>query len=193
MRDWKQEIGKHLTDLKLAPAREAEIVEELAQHLDDRYRELLSGGASEDEARRSALEELSDQELLAKGLRRVEQQAPQEVIVPGGDGGGHNLLASIWQDVRYGLRQLRRNPGFTIVAVLTLALGIGANTAVFSVVDAVLLRPLPYSHPEQLFRLYPTDRSGRHTMEATSYPDFHDWEDQSRTFEPMAAYYDQDF
>jgi len=185
MPDWKQEIGKRLTDLKLAPIREAEIVEELAQHLDDRYRELLSGGAPEDEARRLTLEELSDQELLAKGLRRVEQQAPQEAIVPGGDG-GHNLLGSIWQDVRYGLRQLRRNPGFTIVAVLTLALGIGANTAMFSVVDAVLLRPLPYPEPQQIVQISLLYR-GQPRSIGFSARQFDFWKSHLEPFQELAA------
>jgi putative ABC transport system permease protein len=102
-------------------------------------------------------------------------------------------MGTLLQDLRYGIRQLARNPGFTAVAVLTLALGIGANTAVFSLLDAVLLRPLPYSHQDHLFRLYPTDKSGRHAMEATSYPDFEDWKGQSHTFEAMAAYYQEDF
>ena len=93
MPDWQEEIRKRLDGLKLAPVREAEIVEELAQHLDDRYRELVSGGATEHDARRTTLEELSDKDLLAGGLRGVEHEAPQEATVSGG-GGSHNLLAA---------------------------------------------------------------------------------------------------
>jgi putative ABC transport system permease protein len=152
MPDWKEEITRRLASLKLAPAREAEIVEEVAQHLEDRYQELVGGGAREDEARRVALEELSEEDLLARGLRRVEQEATQEPAVPGGEG-RNNFLASIWQDIRYGLRLLRRNPGFTAVAVITLSLGIGANTAIFSLIDAVLLKTLPVARPEQLVLL----------------------------------------
>lgn len=102
-----------------------------------------------------------------------------------------SFIETAIQDLRYGLRQLRRNPGFTAVAVITLALGIGANTAVFSLLDSVLLHPLPYSHADRLFRLFATN--ARHVaMEATSYPDFQNWKQQSRTFEAMAAYYEQD-
>ena len=72
MPDWKHESNKRLAGLKLAPGREAESVEELAQHLDDRYREMVSGGATESEARRAALEELSDENLLARGMKSVE-------------------------------------------------------------------------------------------------------------------------
>jgi len=94
MPDWNEEITRRLRSLNLASAREAEIVEEVSQHLEDRYQELMTGGTKEDEARRLALEELSDEDLLARGLRRVEQGVPQELTVPGG-GEGNSLLASI--------------------------------------------------------------------------------------------------
>jgi MacB-like periplasmic core domain len=152
MPDWKPEILRRLAPLKLAPTREAEIAEEVAQHLEDRYQELLAGGATEGNACRVAVEELKDEDLLARELRRVEREAPQEPIVLGSSR-AHNFLAGLWQDLRYGLRQMRRNPGFAAVAVVTLALGIGANTAVFSLVDAVMLKNLPVKSPEQLVLL----------------------------------------
>ncbi|HJQ31844.1 MAG TPA: ABC transporter permease [Pyrinomonadaceae bacterium] len=91
------------------------------------------------------------------------------------------------RDVRYAFRLLGRRPGFTAAAVLTLALGIGANTAIFSVINAVLLRPLPYAEPERLAMLWTDDpRHGLHE-EGTSYPNFEDWKSQSRAFDGMAA------
>ena len=149
MPEWKNEIIQQLAGLNLPPAREAEIVEEVAQHLEDRYRELLAGGMAEHEARRVALQELSREDLLARGLHRVEQEVKEEPTVLGGSG-GDNPFGSIWRDLRFGARQMWRNPGFAAVAVLSLALGIGANALVFSVVNALVLKPLPVERPDQL-------------------------------------------
>jgi predicted permease len=94
-------------------------------------------------------------------------------------------LDHLWQDVRFGLRMLAKNPGFTIIAVLTLALGIGANTAIFSIVNGVLLRPLPYPHPEQLVTL--RESKPNFATGSISYPNFLDWQKDNRTFASMAV------
>lgn len=96
---------------------------------------------------------------------------------------------ALFQNVSFAFRQLRKNPGFTAVAVITLALGIGANTAVFSVVDAVMLRPLPYDHPEQLIEARSVSLRGPQGNNV-SYPDFFDWRAQNHTLEHLVSYHD---
>src|SRR5712692_2564815 len=91
------------------------------------------------------------------------------------------------QDVRFAVRSLRRQPAFAMLAVLTLALGIGANAAIFSAVDAVLLRPLEYRDPERIVALS-TDWRRTGTQGTVSAPDFHDWHDRARSFAAMAYY-----
>ncbi len=184
---WKSEIGSRLSGLRLAPTREAAIVEELAQYLEDYYAELLAGGASEAEAYEQALAELSGCEMLQRELRRAERQAPQEPIALGTNR-RKNMIADLWQDLRYGARMLLKQPGFTLIAMLTLALGVGANTAIFSVVNAVLLRPLPFREAGQLMMLGTVDTREGDGLSSVSYPNFVDWRAQSGSFERLAAF-----
>ena len=98
-------------------------------------------------------------------------------------------MDTFWQDLRYGARMLLKNPGFTLVAVVTLALGIGANTAIFSVVNAVLLRPLPFYSPERLVALGQTDAKDRENLSQFSFRNFADLREQTKAFERLAVYY----
>ena len=142
MPDWSHEIRERLAGLKVDPAREASIVEEIAQHLDDRYAELARAAAPRPRtARRSALDELAGPALAAAlADARFRARAPR-ALPPAEDGGGR--LSGLAKDFRYGARRLRLEPCFALVAILSLALGIGANTAIFQLLDAVRLRSLP--------------------------------------------------
>ena len=179
MPEWKDEIKNRLAGLNLAPAREAEIVEELAQHLEDRYAELLSGGAAAEEAYRAALAELSESEVLTRELRRVERPAPRESVLLGSNR-RNSMLGDIWQDLRHAVRTLGKNPGFAAVAVLTLGLGLGANTAIFSLINTALLRPLPVERPDRLVSL--NSAAGRGMFPAFSYPNYKDLRDRNGVF-----------
>jgi predicted permease len=155
---------------------------EIELHLELRAREFEAQGMSPDDARRAASAAFGDRgeiEATVSSLRGETLLARRR----------RDRLGALAQDIRVTLRGLRRAPGFTASALLTLALGIGANSAVFSVVRAVLLRPLPYAEPDRLVQLWTDHRTrGRATPEWLTPPDFKDWRDGNRTFAAMAAY-----
>ena len=185
MPDFKKEIRKRVAALQLSPTREAEIVEELSQHLDDQYEQSLSRGATEEDAYGAALTGLAESDLLARELKRIERRIQREPLTLGGE--RTNLLGDLSQDLRYGLRMLLKNPGFTIVAIIALALGIGANTAIFSVVNTVLLRPLPYKDPDRLVMVWEDNSKQGFPRDTPAAANYIDWRDQNHVFEGMAA------
>src|SRR5437867_3348703 len=187
MRDWRPEVRRRLADLDLDAVRVEEIIEELAQHLEDRFRELVGLGAPDAEARRVVLDELATGDALRDELRRLERPADPSPPVLGKPVAG-GWLNGLRGDVRYGLRSLRRNPGLTAVALLTLSLGIGANAAIFSVVNAVLLRPLPFRQPDRLVAFWGS--APEMGIPVVNYPDalYVYFRTRSRVLDPLAAY-----
>src|SRR5262245_51445435 len=195
MPEWKQEIRRRLAGSKLEPAREAEIVEELSQHVEDHYRESLARGATEEEAARAALAELSASEALQQELRSVARSVTREPVVLGA--GRSNMIADLWQDIRYGLRGLREHALLSIVVVTRLTLGIGVSTGVFAYLNARFLRPQLDKDFDSFARVYTaytrgstqpgaprrSDDSGRMTLE-----DYLAFRDQAKSLRRLAAW-----
>src|SRR5262249_58823364 len=146
-------------------AVEQELDDELRFHLEKQVDKHMAAGLSPAEAARRARLELG-------GVAQIKEECR--------DARGVTMVEEVVQDLRYGLRQLRKNPGFTSVALLTLALGIGVNSALFSVVNGVLLSPLPYRQPEQLVTLHTS--TPNFEIGSISVPDFPDWRDDNQTF-----------
>ncbi len=155
--------------------RDRELASELESHLQMHTEDNLRAGMRPEEARREALIKLG-------GVEQAKERYRDRRGVP--------FLETLVQDIRYGLRQLRRNPGFTAVAVLTLALGIGATTAIFSVVDTLILKPLPYPNAGRLVRIMSVIAAHAASDESgiASYPDFLDWRARNHVFDGMAVF-----
>jgi putative ABC transport system permease protein len=154
-------------------ARDAELERELRDHLELEAEERQAAGLSQKEAARTA-------HLLLGNTLKIEEDVRAAWGFP--------WLDALAQDLRYALRMLRKSPGFTAVAVLTLALGIGANAAIFSVVYAALFRPLPYSQPNRLMMLSELRGGAPDPYWEASYPDYQDWMKQSKTFQALAGF-----
>jgi predicted permease len=151
MHDWHSEVRARLAALRLKPEREADIVDEIAQHLEGRYRDATASGASPKEATRIALAEFDAGNALAQRIAELKQAHAPAAVTLGGS--TSNLLADFWHDLRYAARAFAKHKSFATTAVLILALGIGATTAIFSVVYSVLIKPLPYPNADELVRL----------------------------------------
>ena len=146
-----------------------DLSEEIREHLEEKVEELVAEGLSQKEARAAARRAFGNVTLTEENSREEWRW---------------RALEDFLTDVRHGLRVLRKNPGFTAAAVTVLALGIGANTALFSVVNGVLLRPLPFPHPEQLIAL--RESKPNFATGSISYPNFLDWQKDNRSFASMA-------
>lgn len=165
-------LASLLRNLLHKQGEERELDEEVRAHEQLLVDENIQAGMNPQEARRQARLEIG-------GVEQVKEQV-REIRV------GH-LLETLFQDVRYASRMMRRSPALTITVALTLALGIGANTAVFSVVNTVLLRPLPYPDSDRLVQLWSTNPNTDHWGMWTAYPRFEDWRRQNTVFEEMAT------
>lgn len=187
MPDWKQHVRPRLSRLPLSPAREVEIVEELSQHLEDRWRELIAGGATPDEATRLALADFRDEDFLARRLAPLRQAHPPLSITPGAPSG--HLFSDLWQDLRYAARTLRKNRAFAAVSIATLGLGIGAATAIFSVVNNVLLAPFPYPDASRMVfpRIYNTQQSPEQARQGYKAAEVLEFGENNRVFDAIAA------
>ncbi|HUF51084.1 MAG TPA: ABC transporter permease, partial [Longimicrobiales bacterium] len=158
----------------------ADTDDELSFHLEMRVRDYMRGGMDEAEARRAAESRLGD-------LERVRRECEVEGVAVVRERRRSEWFAELRQDVRYGTRSLLRAPSFTAMAVVTLAIGIGATTAIFSLVHSVLLAPLPYAEPDRIVRVWETSPQGD-TRNVVSAGNVHDWAARARSIAPLAAY-----
>ena len=164
-------IAAGLRSLLQRKKAEQEIDEELSAFLDMAVEEKIKRGVNRDEALRAV--------RLEQGSREVSKEIVRSA-------GWESFVETLWQDLRFATRTLRRSPGFTVVAVLTLALGTGANTAIFTVVNGVILKPLPYPQPDRLVILLEKQLSDG-TLGTVAPANFFDWREQSHSFDKMAA------
>jgi len=169
---WLYTIPLRLRSLFRRQAVERDLDDELRDHLELKTAQYQSSGLSAEEARRAALRDLDSFELRKEQCRDARRV---------------NFVENLLQDMRFAIRMLRKSPAFTSTAILVLGLGIGANTAIFSVVNAVMLRPLPFSDPDRIVRVESTiARTGE--AGGVSYPDFLDWQKQNEVFQSMAVF-----
>ena len=180
MPDWKQVVRGRLPEARLDGVREAEIVDELAQHLEDRYQALRSAGITGAEAQRQSLEELNGNQLLAEELRKAAHSPPNPPI---GSSNRGSFLSGLNYDLKIAGRNLRTKPGFSMMVIGMLALGIAGNAAIFSIFNGLFLRPLPFPESERLIDLDETAPKWNLHYVGVSNPDFYVWRKNNSTFD----------
>ena len=186
MHDWRDELRQRLAGLNLAPTREAELIDELSEHLTEREASLLRNGTPPDEARRIALDEITDHEKLRGDLQRILPPPTLDPPVAAPTGGAR--WRHIGQDLRYAVRTLVRDRGYAVTAVLALAIGIGGASAIFAAVDAILLRPMPFPHADRLVVPVSTTVSRDIQFGSTSFADYMDWREEKEVFAAVAVW-----
>ena len=190
MRNWEHLIRERIAPLRLTATGEASLAAEVVQHLEDIYRDLLSGGAAEEEAYRSAISELDDLYPLRAGLK-ASQFMPTHDALPAGDMRSQNFMEGLWRDLRYALRTMRQGPIFALFVILTLALGIGANTTVFTLINTLILNPLPAGNPSELAAIQTAETNSTSKASAplpVSYANLKDYQSRNGVFHSLAGY-----
>jgi predicted permease len=184
--DFKALVRARIGAVPVHPVREADIVDELAQHVAEHYTDLLASGVPEPHALALALAPLDDPVRVAAEIARADRPrgaARLKHDEPAPPPSGGSIAGTIARDVRYAMRLLLRAPGVAAAAIITLALGIGANAAIFSVVRAVVLKPPPYRDPSRVVVLLNSRTDAPGSMTSSSLPDYEDWQRQLTSFE----------
>jgi predicted permease len=184
--DWRAIVRTRLTEITGDAARDEDIVEELAEHLAQRFDEAYRAGASRDEALEMAAAELRDSAAIRRAIADAERARPAAPAPPPAE--PTQWLRDLGLDLRYTSRLLRRTPGFTVSALLTMTLGIGMTASIFSVVQAVLLEPAPFADADRLLMVWQTDRSSGTMREPGSIPDFFDYVERSQTIDRFGGF-----
>src|ERR1700685_88629 len=195
MPDWKRIVQDRIAPLRLEPTPESGLGEEFSQHLEDSYRELRSGGASDEEAYRSAISELDDIYPLRTESGRAQRMAKYDPVPAGDARPGRlalsNFMEVLWRDLRYAARIMRKSPLFVLFVVLTLGFGIGANTTVFTVINTLILNPLPAPASSGLAAvglMKARSTSNSSAPLPLSYADLKDYQARNRVFRSLAGY-----
>src|ERR1700704_2115999 len=170
---WVQRLRMAVLMLFSRKSEKDRLNAEMQFHLEQQIAENIGGGMAPEEARAAALRLFGNPTLLQEEARSTWSW---------------NWLESFWRDARYGLRTLTRAPGFSLTAILVMALGIGATTSLFTIVRSVLLKPLPFTEPDKLVMVYEHFQNSDTQYNPVSYADFHDWREQTHGFQDMGAW-----
>ena len=180
--NWRQYVRDRLPRLRVSAERELEIIEELAGQLESTYERAKAAGANDADATQRAIAEIPDFDALARTLSRVERRYHPPPVAGAGPKG---LMTGFLQDLRYAVRGLLHAPGFAAISIVTLALGISATTIVYSVVDGILLRPLPIRDASRVVLAREFINGSENSV---SWPSYEDWEKRQTSFSHMAAW-----